>query len=203
MYTLAFVIVCGLDAVSCRMVSYKRTPQPVNTRSVTPATGVQDDGNSSQNPDYRCGAVALRCYEPILSYIDSDGEFCGWKDMNTFWELPEVCTAISQYSFVKWASKVVKYSYKYLKTCDKIKVFQQCVLNNEVCSRNELTSILMSGQSTFCNNILTYVSVTTCANAWDSSVNWGKLVYTDWRIVQACPATHYRQLIEFAKIISI
>ena len=57
-------------------------------------------------------------------------------------------------------------------------------------------NLVMSDQKKFCDNLQVILTVWECQNAWDSSVNLNKLVYTDWGIVQACPAPakHYRQL---------
>ena len=107
-YALVVLLLCGLDEVSSRTShsGIVSNTQADHTRS----------SSLSQEPD-RCGAVALRCYEPILSYVDSDGEFCGWKNMTSFRELPDVCKDTSQVMELKWESNALKYQYKFFKTC--------------------------------------------------------------------------------------
>ena len=135
-YTLAVITLCGLDLVVSRnsytrMVHYKHTKN-IHRRALEGGGELSQKPDRLQIPDIRCGAVELKCYEPILSYIDADGDFCGWKEITTFWELPSICTDLIQFSAMNWLNKVVKYTYKYIKTCDKVKIFQQCVKNNEV-----------------------------------------------------------------------
>ena len=124
----------------------------------------------------------------------STGRRRGLRADLSFRELPDVCKDTSQVMELKWESNALKYQYKFFKTCAEIQKFQQCVRNNQVCRNDYEMSLVMPDQNTFCDNLKTILPVYTCGNAWDSSVSWDKLVYTDWRIVQACPARHYRQL---------
>ena len=80
-----------------RLILYKHTHH-IHRRALSHenATVVQAEGELAQKPD-RCGPVAFRCYEPILSYVDGDGQFCGWKEMNTFGTLPEVCAHFAHF----------------------------------------------------------------------------------------------------------
>ena len=196
-FTLLTLLLRGLMVVNSKNlqstnVSVKHV-NSIQNMAHNNETGAMDIGRMARKPD-RCGPVAFRCYEPILSYIDINGESCGWKNMTSFWTLPNICMSINSFSVMNWGDNVVKNTYIFLKTCDKTSTFQQCVHKNQVCRRDNAMDFIMSQQTTFCDNIQAYLSATTCVNAWDNSDNWWKLVYTYDVIVQACPVIHYRKL---------
>lgn len=120
-YTILIILLNGLDVVNSRNLQSTNTSynDVYHILSHVNATVVQVGEEFAQNPD-RCGSVALKCYKPILSYMDNKGEYCGWRKMSTFKELPDVCMDLKLFSLDKWGDNVIKNNYKFLKTCDKI-----------------------------------------------------------------------------------
>ena len=162
MYMCA-VVLLALTLVNCRDshfqrgVSYRRGPWSRSHVNTTAIPGKGDWG--------RCGAMALKCYEPILSYMDADGEICGWKDMTTFRTLPMVCMETAALSMGLWGANTLKYQYKFIKTCNMVHDFQKCVRHNQVCRRDYEMNLVVSLQNTFCDNLQVILPVYTCNNA--------------------------------------
>lgn len=141
-----------------------------------------------------CASIAFECYKPYLSYVDPDGQLCGWKQMDSMGTLSSTCAFLNDMSDLLWSSNVVQNKYKYVKSCKLTKRFQECVQTNGLCQTDYQMNMIISTQNALCDNLENYLSVTECRNAWDLSKIWIKLTFTNDVLVQAyCSITDYRQ----------